>query len=82
MSASSLIHCVFNASKEHQGMNGNLESTMSASRQVSQILMIGIMFFPVIFAWFTLRSGYSWRARGMALGWLVLSIMISIVLTP
>lgn len=39
------------------------------SRRVSFRLGIGIFFIPYIFAWFTLRKGYSTQARAVSLGW-------------
>jgi uncharacterized membrane protein YvbJ len=32
-------------------------------REVSFLLAVGIGFLPIIFAWFTLREGYSTKAR-------------------
>ncbi|HEX8382452.1 MAG TPA: hypothetical protein VF592_03655 [Sphingomonas sp.] len=41
-------------------------------RKVSLPLGFGIIFLPVIFAWFTLRKGHSTKARVLGLGWMVL----------
>ncbi len=35
-------------------------------------LVLGIVFLPYIFAWFTLRKGHSTKQRFLALGWMVL----------
>ena len=38
-------------------------------------LVIGIIFLPIIFAWFTLRRGYSRTTRYAAFLWLVVSFV-------
>lgn len=43
-------------------------------RSVSVLLGIGIFFLPYIFAWFTLREGYSTTARAVSFLWLVLVV--------
>lgn len=50
-------------------------------RRVGILLMIGIFFLPFIFAWFTLRKGYTLLARAVSFGWMVLLILI-LALTP
>jgi hypothetical protein len=40
-------------------------------RRVSILLGIGIFLMPYIFAWFTLREGYSKSARFISFGWLL-----------
>jgi hypothetical protein len=42
-----------------------------AGRKLGTGLVIGIIFLPYIFAWFTLRKGYSTKQRFLALGWMV-----------
>lgn len=42
----------------------------SEKRHFSFLLGVGILFLPYIFAWFTLRKGYSTRARVIAFVWL------------
>lgn len=46
------------------------------SRKVGALLFLGILFFPIVFSWFTLREGYSKRARIWAIGWALLSAFI------
>jgi hypothetical protein len=45
-------------------------------RKVSLLLAIGIFFIPYIFAWFTLRKGYSVQARIISGLWLVIAFAI------
>lgn len=42
------------------------------NKKVSIPLAIGIFLIPLIFAWFTLRKGYSKTARMISFGWLIL----------
>lgn len=51
-------------------------------RKVSILLIIGIIFIPIIFAWFTLRKGYSKKARIFSLGYLALIILFFATLPP
>lgn len=45
-------------------------------RRVSILLGIGIFIMPYIFAWFTLREGYSKLARFISFGWLLFLVFI------
>ena len=46
-------------------------------------LIIGIVLVPLVFAWFTLRQGYSRKARTVSFAWLVVSLLFVAVLpTP
>lgn len=45
-------------------------------RKVSIPLMIGIILLPFISSWFTLRKGYSTKARVISLGWLALTLIV------
>lgn len=45
-------------------------------RHVGFLLGMGILILPIVFAWFTLRSGYSVLARSVSLVWLVVSLLI------
>ena len=45
-------------------------------RPVSFKLGAGILFLPLIFSWFTLREGHSKKARAIAFGWLVVSLLV------
>jgi hypothetical protein len=47
------------------------------SRKVGFLLLVGIVFFPLLFAWFTLRNGYSKKSRVISFGWLVLCVVIA-----
>lgn len=49
------------------------------SRRVGILLGIGIFFIPYIFAWFTLRPGYSTQARAISLGWAGFIILMSFI---
>ncbi len=44
-------------------------------RRVSFLLGMGIFFMPYIFAWFTLRQGYSRQARMISFFWLIILIL-------
>lgn len=46
-------------------------------RKVSILLGIGIFLMPYIFAWFTLREGYSKLARFISFGWLLFLIFVN-----
>ena len=46
-------------------------------RKVSILLGMGIFIMPYIFAWFTLREGYSKSARFMSFGWLLFLVFVS-----
>ncbi|TGU85324.1 DUF4236 domain-containing protein [Acinetobacter pittii] len=48
-----------------------------SERKVSILLGIGIVMMPYIFAWFTLREGYSKGARFISFGWFLVLIVIS-----
>lgn len=43
-------------------------------------LIIGIVLVPLIFAWFTLRQGYSKKVRTVSFAWLVVSLLFVAVL--
>lgn len=45
-------------------------------RSVGFWLGIGIIFLPIVFAWFTLRKGHSALSRVIAFGWLAVSVYI------
>ena len=45
-----------------------------SQRPVSIMLGIGIFFVPVIFAWFTLRQGYSTVSRAISMVWMIVYI--------
>ena len=47
-------------------------------RKVSILLGIGIFLMPYIFAWFTLREGYSKPARFISFGWLLLFVFVNL----
>jgi hypothetical protein len=47
-------------------------------RSVGFLLGVGIFFLPYIFAWFTLRKGYSTLARVVSFGWMALVVLFVI----
>lgn len=51
-------------------------SQMSPNRSVSFLLGFGIFWMPYIFAWFTLRSGYSSTARWISFIWMIFVLLI------
>jgi hypothetical protein len=52
----------------------------SQKRRLSVRLLLGIVFLPYIFAWFTLRKGYSRVVKVFSLGWLVLLLIFMFTL--
>lgn len=57
-------------------MNGDNEFEHPQPISSAQVwLWFGILIFPIIFAWFTLRPGYSRLARAVALTWTALFIL-------
>jgi len=46
------------------------------NRKVSILLGVGIFILPFIFAWFTLRKGYSPLARGISFAWMIVFFLI------
>ena len=48
----------------------------AGERPVGILLGIGILFIPLIFAWFTLRKGHTTKAKIISFVWLVLSLAI------
>lgn len=44
-------------------------------KKVSLLLGLGIFFFPIIFAWFTLKKGYSTLAKAVSFAWLGLTLI-------
>ncbi|WP_411390703.1 OB-fold protein [Pseudomonas sp. MPB23] len=53
-----------------------------AKRNVGFLLGIGILFFPIIFAWFLLRKGHSVLSRVVGFGWLILCILVIVAAPP
>lgn len=52
-------------------------NTTPSPRKVGILLGIGILLLPIIFAWFTLRKGYSTVARIVSFVWLAVSLVIA-----
>lgn len=50
-------------------------NSATEQRQVSILLGIGIFLVPLIFAWFTLRQGYSTASRAISMVWMILVIV-------
>jgi hypothetical protein len=53
-----------------------------AKRNVGLLLGIGILFFPIVFAWFLLRKGHSVLSRVVGFGWLILCILVIVAAPP
>ncbi|SUU21267.1 Uncharacterised protein [Acinetobacter baumannii] len=51
-------------------------SQMPPNRSVSFLLGFGVFWMPYIFAWFTLRSGYSSTARWISFIWMIFVLLI------
>ena len=48
-------------------------------RKVSILLGLGILFFPIIFSWFTLKKGYSNLSKIISFSWLIITFIITLV---
>lgn len=48
-------------------------------KNVNLPLGLGILVLPIVFAWFTLREGYSKTARLVSFAWLILTILVFFV---
>ncbi|NVK58268.1 MAG: hypothetical protein HWE26_21985 [Alteromonadaceae bacterium] len=44
-------------------------------RKPSILLWVGIVFAPILFAWFTLRKGYTNKVKGIAFSWMVITLI-------
>lgn len=51
-------------------------SLTQRNRSISILLGLGILLMPYIFAWFTLRTGYSSTARWISFIWMILVLII------
>lgn len=49
------------------------------TRKVSFLLGLGIFIFPLIFSWYTLRSGHTTQSRVISFSWLVLSLLLILI---
>lgn len=54
----------------------------SETRKVSILLGLGIFLMPFIFAWFTLRKGYSRGARFLSFSWLFFFVVWALISGP
>lgn len=46
-------------------------------RSIGALLGIGILFFPILFSWFTLRKGYSSTPKLIAFSWLIIMTVLT-----
>lgn len=60
----------------------SLAADAPEARKVSRPLLLGIVLMPYIFAWATLRSGYSSRVRKLSLGWMGLVVLLGLFTGP
>jgi len=44
-------------------------------RSVGLLLVLGIIFVPFIFGWFTFRRGHSLASRVLAVGWMIMVVV-------
>lgn len=56
--------------------NSDVQPAAKASKGIGLLLGLGILFAPVLFAWLTLRKGYSAFSKGIAFTWLALSLLV------
>lgn len=61
-----------------QSLINTSTSQITPNRSVSFLLGFGIFWMPYIFAWFTLRSGYSSTARWLSFIWMVFVLLVVI----
>ena len=71
-SAAACPHCGAPVKDE---TNSAWVDTVEDERQVSFLLVVGIVVLPVFFVWFLLRNGYSKSSRIWGFGYLILSIL-------
>lgn len=57
--------------------NQHVSQLSPSARKVGILLAMGIFIFPPLFSWFTLRKGYSTKARVITFGWLALCLVIA-----
>lgn len=55
---------------------GRPNEVIGASRSVGLALGAGIFLIPLVFAWFTLRKGYSRTAKVVSFAWLAISLVL------
>lgn len=48
-----------------------------APRKMSVLLIIGVVVFPLLFAWFTLRKGHTTKAKAFSFGWLIFCLVVA-----
>ena len=53
--------------------------TNNPYREISFKLTAGIIFFPMIFSWITLKEGYSKESRISAFSWLTILVLLSFI---
>lgn len=58
------------------GRPNSPQTVVQPKRSVGILLGIGILLVPLLFAWFTLRKGYSTRAKVISFGWVLLTLVI------
>lgn len=77
MSAASEVD-KYTSSSNKSTQNTTISGAPKISREVSLLLILGILFVPYIFVWFLLKSGYSNQARLIGFGWLAF-LMIAVI---
>lgn len=63
-------------------MTGTTITEATPTRRVSTRLKIGVIFLPLVFAWFLLRRGYSSLARVLAFGWFGVGFLLFLLPHP
>jgi hypothetical protein len=59
-----------------------MDTMQYQNKKVGFLLGLGILLFPLIFAWFTLRQGYSTFARVVSFVWLILCLIAGLTVNP
>ena len=63
--------------KTESESNPEVPGNSTDERPVSILLGVGILLIPIIFSWFTLRKGYTTKAKSISFIWLVFILIIS-----
>jgi len=49
----------------------------STQKEMSPLLIVGVVFLPLVFSWFTLANGYSTKARVWSFAWLFVAMLVA-----
>jgi hypothetical protein len=73
-----VLYLIFCSGSRYYCPKCSLRVSIIPTGETNSILLgIGVFIFPFIFAWFTLKKGYSDRFRAVAFGWLIFCFLLS-----